>query len=397
MKSRLLNKFLNGWKLQDHYVKKLLEQKDSPFKMKNEADSIKSSCLIEIQNNITPLWLSIKNIAYKLGIKNIENNSSRLFRDEFGKVTKLPNPVFSANELHSIRSKSIILVIIVISFTVAESFLYFLTASLFVPGAPEYMKILVAIFLAVLLMLALNYAFHRHFFYRIVIERYHKKEITEIEIRKHRDMRNIGYFIIIICFSAILFAGFSRIFFLENVPTAGLSDAKAESVTKASKMASIFTMLITIIAAIFMAVIKQDQAIYSVKHKIYKEWKNANIKRNIYTQNLIGHANSILLLVEKHAEKYWELVIDLKRVYHMETEYDSKYEELYKEFVELKASKNFILNEHVYRKFTVLQCSDELLFKYGIFNDETINAKINFCLEILKIPEVHIQDHLSAS
>jgi hypothetical protein len=28
-------------------------------------------------------------------------------------------------------------------------------------------------------------------------------------------------------------------------------------------MASIFTMLITIIAAIFMAVIKQDQAIYS--------------------------------------------------------------------------------------------------------------------------------------
>ena len=32
MKSRLLNKFLNGWKLQDHYVKKLLEQKDSPFK-----------------------------------------------------------------------------------------------------------------------------------------------------------------------------------------------------------------------------------------------------------------------------------------------------------------------------------------------------------------------------
>ena len=351
MKSRLLNKFLNGWKLQDHYVKKLLEQKDSPFKMKNEADSIKSSCLIEIQNNITPLWLSIKNIAYKLGIKNIENNSSRLFRDEFGKVTKLPNPVFSANELHSIRSKSIILVIIVISFTVAESFLYFLTASLFVPGAPEYMKILVAIFLAVLLMLALNYAFHRHFFYRIVIERYHKKEITEIEIRKHRDMRNIGYFIIIICFSAILFAGFSRIFFLENVPTAGLSDAKAESVTKASKMASIFTMLITIIVAIFMAVIKQDQAIYSVKHKIY----------------------------------------------HMETEYDSKYEELYKEFVELKASKNFILNEHVYRKFTVLQCSDELLFKYGIFNDETINAKINFCLEILKIPEVHIQDHLSAS
>lgn len=397
MKSRLLNKFLNGWKLQNHYIKKLLAQKDSPFKMKNECDSLKSACLTEIQDEITPFWLSIKKISYKLGIKNIENNSARLFRDEFGKVTKLPNPVFSSNELHSIRSKSILLVIIVISFTVAESFLYFLTASLFVPGAPDYMKILVAIFLAVLLMLALNYAFHQHFHFRLVVEKYQKKEITENEIKKFKDARNIGYFIIILCFVAILFAGFSRVFFLENVPTNGLSEAKAKSITRASKMASIFTMIITIIAAIFMAVIKQDQSIYSVKYKVYKDWKKANIKRNIYTQTLISNANSLLILIEKHAEKYWELVIDLKRVYHMETEYDSKYEELYKEFVELKASKNFILNEHVYRKFTVLQCSDELLFKYGIFNDETINAKVNFCLEILKIPEIHIQDHLSAS
>ncbi len=396
MKARLLNKFhLNGWKLQNHYIKKLLRQKDSPFKMKNECDSLKSACLTEIQNDIAPLWLSIKSISYKLGIKNIENNSSRIFRDEFGKITKLPNPVFSSNELHSIKSKSIMLIIIVISLTVAESFLYYLTASLFVPGAPEYMKILVAIFLAVLLMLALNYSFHRHFQFRMVMEKYHRKEISENEIQKFKDTRNIGYFIIILCFAAILFAGFSRVFFLENVPTNGLSEAKAESIIRASKMASIFTMLITIIAAIFMAVIKQDQATYSVKYKVYKAWKKSNIKRNIYTQTLINHANSILILIEKHTEKYWELVIDLKRVYHMETEYDSKYEELNTQFIELKASKNFILNEHIYRKYTALQSSDEMLFKYGIYNDEIIHAKINFCLEILKLPEIHIQDHLN--
>lgn len=175
MKFRLLKKFLNGWKLQDHYIKKLLEQKDSPFKMKNETDSIKSNCLTEIINELTPLWLTIKSINYKLGIKNLENNGARIYRDEFGKETKLSNPVFSANELHSIQGKSTLLLIVVIAFTIAESFLYFLTASLFIPGAPDYMKILVAIFLAVLLMLALNYSFHQHFFYRTVLEKYQKK------------------------------------------------------------------------------------------------------------------------------------------------------------------------------------------------------------------------------
>ena len=37
----------------------------------------------------------------------------------------------------------------------AESFLYYLTAALFLPGAPDYMKIATSIFLALLIMFSL--------------------------------------------------------------------------------------------------------------------------------------------------------------------------------------------------------------------------------------------------
>lgn len=364
--------------------------------MKNETDSLKSNCVAEIQNDIEPLWLSIKRLVYKLGVKSVQHNRARIFRDEFGKQSILPNPVFTENQIAEIKSKSKLFLAIIIGFTIAESFLYFLTASLFVPGGSIYMKISVAIFLALLIMFALNYAFEKHFLYREAVDRYNKKELSDFQIKRFRDTRNFGYAIIILCFTAIIFAGFSRIFFLENIPMNGLDPAKAQSIHNASKMASIFTMLITIIAAVFMALIKQDQSKYGIKYRVLQSWRKALIKRNEYTQQLIRDANSIMLVTEHHIEKYWQLVIDLKRIYQMETEYDSKYEELHTEYVELKSKGGFVLTPDLYRKFAPIQCVDEELFKYGIANDKEIKAKIEFAQKILSMPEEHISEQLLA-
>jgi len=363
--------------------------------MKIETDALKSNCVAEIQDEIEPMWLSIKRVIYKLGIKSIQNNRARIYRDEFGKEVVLPNPVFSENQIAEMKVKQRLYLIIIIGFTIAESFLYYLTASLFVPGGSIWMKIAVAIFLALLIMFALNYAFEKHFLHREAVERHSRKEISDYQLTRFRDTRNIGYVIIVLCFAAIIFAGLSRIFFLENIPGNGLSAAKLLSVQRASKMASILTMVVTLITAIFMAAVKQDHGKYGLKLKVFKAWHGAHVSRNELTQELIRNANAIMLVTEQHIEKYWQLVIDLKRVYKMETEYDAKYKDLNDEYEKLKSKRGFTLNDDLYRKFAPLQCVDDFMFRYGVVNDKHIQDKIAFAIKILSMPQDHITEHLN--
>ena len=389
-------KKLANWLFSLWYAKQLKQIKDLPFKMKIETDSLKSNCILEIENHVELIWLSIKGLLYKLGIKSIQNLRARIHRDEFGKQAICNNPVFAENEVADIKSKYWLYITIITGFCIAESFLYLLTASLFVPGGGLLLQLPVAIFLAVLVMLSLNYAFEKHFQYREVMERYSKKELTDIELHKYSDMRNIGYVIILLCFGAIIFSGLARIFYLEYIPARGLSPERVLSVTRASKMASIFTMLITIITALFMAMIKKDQTKISNRFRVYRTWHNAHVKRNDYTQSLIQSANRIILVTEQCFEKHWQLVIDLKRIYKMDTEYDEKYEALHQEYVQLKAKPGFRVTDDIYGKFSVIQCVYEEIFRYGVLNAKEIKDKIDFANEILKVPEGYLAEHLEA-
>src|SRR4051812_17642041 len=104
LKTYIVKKIYN-WLFHNWYVKQLKEIQDLPYKMKIETDSLKSNCILETQNDIEPLWLSIKNETYKLGIKTVQNNRSRIHRDDFGKQTVHPNPVFSENQIAELKCK----------------------------------------------------------------------------------------------------------------------------------------------------------------------------------------------------------------------------------------------------------------------------------------------------
>jgi hypothetical protein len=374
----------------------LKQQINSPFKMKNEVDSLKSNCILETEQAVEPHWLNIKNLLYKLGIKSVQNNRIRIDRDEFNKQTIQPNPVFSENQIAWITSKYRELLRATAALVTAESSLYYLTSALFVPDGLLFMKILVAIFLAFLILHALNYGQEKHFLYREAVERHSRKELNDFQLRRYRDKRNIGYILILLSFAAIILSGLARIFFLEHVPTTGLDPAKAESVRKASKAASIFTMLITIIAAIYLGAIKQELRKYKVKYRVFKSWHRAHTKRNECAQELIKSASLILLMTEQCIEKYWQLVIDLKRVYKMDTEYDPKFEELHQEYMGIKSKPGFILGDHLYRRFSPVQSGHEELFRFGILNAKEIKDKLIFINEILKMQENYIVEHLSA-
>lgn len=386
----------SNWLFRWWVTMKLKEQINSPFKLKNEVDSLKSNSVLEIEQTTEPLWLNIKKLIYKIGIKTVQNNRVRIHRNAFKQLEILPNPVFTQNQIVGIVGKYWLFIIVIIGFIVSESFLYYLTASLFVPGGSQFMKIAVSIFLAMLIMFSLDFCFGKHFQYREAAGHHSKKEINDIELKKYRDRRNLGYALIVLSFAAIIFSGLARIFFLENIPGTGLTPEKLKSVQRASKMASLLTMVVTIIAAILLALLKQEQSKIAIKYHVYRNWHNALIKRNDYTQVLIRDANKMILITEQSIEKHWQLVIDLKRIFKMPQEYDEKYEELNQEYLGIKSKPGFTLNDHLYRKFLPIQAAHEELFRYGILNSAEIKDKITLANTVLKTPENYINEQLDA-
>ncbi|MBL7738469.1 MAG: cytochrome b/b6 domain-containing protein [Chitinophagaceae bacterium] len=385
-----------NWLFRPWYVWKLRQQLNSPFKMKNEADAIKSGCLAEIQHSIEPLWLSVKKILFHLGIKTIQNNRARLHRDEFGLHTISPNPLFPQSLITRVFRKYWINVMAIVLFVSSEGYLYLITASLFVPGGNELTKVSVAIFLALLTMFALDYGFTQHFKYRHIKSLVKGEGISKEELKTQSDLRILGYILIGISLLAVIFSGFARIYFLEFVPTNGLSSEKLKAVQHASKWASLLTMAVTLITAILLALIKREQTSIADQYHVCRYWKKALKGRNKYTQSLIHDTNKLILTVEQAIEKHWQLVIDVKRIYKMPQEYDEKYEAMDSEYLEIKSKPGFTLNDHLYRKFAPLQGAHEELFRYGIYSATEVREKIAFVNSLQKIPEEYLMEHINA-
>ncbi len=378
------------------YVLKLRQQLSSSFKMKNESDFIRSSCIAEIQHTIEPLWLSLKKLVYQLEIKTVQNNRSRLNRNEFGQYAVLPNPLFTQNQIARIVWKYWIGAFVIVLFITSESFLYYLVSSLFIPGGSEFMKISVAVFLALLIMFALDYGFRQHFKYKDMLVNKNKAEINEYEIKKQNDLRMLGYTLIALSMAAIISCGLARIFFLENIPPNGMPPEKLAAIKKASKWASILTMIVTIVTGLLLAAIKKEQGKISEQYHVYKYWKTAIRRRNDYTKMIINDANKLILRAEQLIEKHWQLVIEIKRIFKMLQEYDEKYEQLNQEYLEAKSRQGFTLNDHLYRKYAPLQGAYEELFRFGVYSAKEIREKIAYACNIQNIIDRYVEEQVNA-
>ena len=392
--SRIKNK-INNWLYLMWYAKQLKKIKKLQYVLALEAEKLKSNALLEIQNEIETHWLSIHKLEYKLGIKNVENLRTRIQRNNVNDLSVLqPNPVFTADQIAEVKNKYWVYLFVIIFFCLAESGLYYLTASLFVPGLGKILQFIVAAFLAVVIMFGLNYAFEQHFQFRDVTVKHSKGQITDLQLKEYKDKGILGYVILVISFVVIIVSGFVRIFFMDHVSTKGLSPAEAISKAHASQFASIFTMFVTILAAIIMAVKKHEQAKLGIRYRVYRAWHSANVKRNTYSQELIRNAVSIENEANKIIQKYIQLIINTISILKLDQEYDAKHHELYQEYIRLAAQEGFTINDDVYRKFKRIQCAEYDLFKYGILNSPEIKDKIIAANQLKQIPKEHIVEHL---
>jgi hypothetical protein len=385
----------NLWMFRFFYRKRLLEQKASPFKIKNETDSIRSACIDEVLVRTKPLLLIAKNLVYKIAVKSVQNKRTRVFRSECAPEEVKGNPLFCQSEITQFTRKYYINGITIIAFILGEAVLYYIIIPLFIPQAPLLIQIIVSLFLAFFIVVCLNYGTEKHFMFRNAVLACERKEITASMLKQYRDKQWLGYFLIVLALGVTICVAIARVFYLEQVDPQGLDPERFKSVKQASFFASFATLGITVMAGILLALIKYDQVKLGEKYHVFRYWKKMHTRRNKYIRQSITVAHSILAIIDKEANKHWMICIDLKRVYHMHHEFDERYVGLYLEYQTTKDDESFAITDTLFRKYTCIQCADEHLFKYGIRNSKEIKPIILYCMYVLKLPEEHITEQLS--
>ena len=373
------------------WEKWLLKQKLSPHKYKGETDYIRSQCIVAILKKIEPEAIKLSKLSFKFGLIKIGRLKSVVHRDEFNKETEKPLPVYSDNQIASMRSKWIMNSILVFFFALVEGCLYFLTSSTFLAGFSSFITAPAGVLFAVILMKGVSFYFScRHTYYQ-ALDRYKAQEITENELKLIRKTFDDASWILIGTFLCIVIAGLSRVYFFEFIDHRGMSEEMYHSRLIATKLASAFSLVFTLVASFLMGYVKHElnktETIIKQHRKIAKDESN----QEKLTYKYITYVQVVLFTAEIYAEEYWKWVINVKRVLNM-AEYDAKHEALHTEYYTLRSKPGFTVTDEIYNKYSVIQSAYVELFVYGVVHHEFVIGKIKKAAEMLGYPDEYVKE-----
>lgn len=364
---------MTQWLFKFWFRRRLKKQKNDPNKVDLAVKSLKASAITEV--------LEYSNVF----LKQIEENYEKIYkRTKKGEVIDegaraLRNEIeggsdqsvgFSEYEIQKVRSLNRFYYIVVTLFILAESYLYYLTAQIFIPGSGFFPKMILAFFLAVVVMIVLNYSFEQHFKYRDLLRKRDEGKISVHELKNANDKRKVGYFLMGISFIIIIAAAFVRIYFLEQIDLSGYSADQIETMQKVAFWSSVLTLAVTIGLAVFMAMAKRNQFENKMKLRIYKKWRETNRKLSQHSSSREKLIDVIKSQLEVIVEKYWQLVLEIRRIYMLE--FDENKMDIYERYKKARMNDSLVIDSKSYIKFEQIQSVDERLFKYGILNADPV-------------------------
>jgi len=231
------------------------------------------------------------------------------------KKLKVLNGQFTQIEIESLKSKNIMHWFILLLFISAETGLYFFTSQLFVPNGSFIMKLVLSLFLALLVLVLLEWAFSQHFEYRYVLEKFNNGKTTKAELKNAKDRRFGGYLIAFLGFGIIISSGLVRIYYLEEVDLTEYTKHEIETMEIVSKWTSILTMFVTLALGIFLAFLKGEQVKNHLRFKEWKVWRYTRKKLNNSIAQIVDIKDIIDTLYQIIIEMYWQMMIELKSIY----------------------------------------------------------------------------------
>jgi len=350
-----------SWVFKWWRVRQLKKQTSIAHKMKLNTQRLKAECVLEIKETYKNLIQFFESVSRKIDIKN--------------KKLGMIDETFTQKEIEHLKSKNRFFWFIVILFVLAETGLYYLTAQVFVPIENETMKIILALFLGLVVMIILNWAVSKHFEYRNKISQKEKLNLTDGDIKNARDVKIVGYFLILVCLFIILAAALVRIFYLEQMDLSGYNEIEIENLKKVGAWASYLTLGVTFALGIFLSFLKGEQIENTVRFKEWKKWRGTLIKLNKVMQNKIKTEEEIKNLYKSTIEKYWQLVKELERIWKIE--FDEQDKDSFMQYKALKKAGSFKVDENLYIRFDDLLYADYELFKFGCEKDSNVNELIS--------------------
>ncbi|MEI6554599.1 MAG: hypothetical protein WCL70_03340 [Paludibacter sp.] len=372
--------FLKSWIYKGRYG-------ELPFKMRNFTASFQQECREDINNSFGRITAKLDHIWTRWELKAHKKLMHENFVDILGEPHTMKHPIFSENEVVRFSQNKNLYKGVLVLMLLFETALYSLMANLFLNR--QTLKEFAGIEYIFGLGFAAIFVTALHFAFRYLWEFLEAKNIIEVnnldKLRLNPFYTKLVIAVIIIVFFVVtnIYTGFIRATILE--PT---STSSSSFIDKIHGPLLVFSIAITFIVALVMALLEKDISEKSEKYKIYSNWKRQNKELKIYNTQVKTMLKDCYEVRAILVEKYWGIMKDLERVFKIEIDEDKQslsdelFDKLAKNELDLKN-----LNDEIYQRYLDIAITRYELFVYGIDTNKYIVNTISKLQEKVAIIE----------
>jgi len=362
--------FVKSWIYRSRYGK-------LPFKMRNFTESFQEECRESIKEEFKGITGKLPHIWTRLRLKDAKDNMHGSYVDVLGRPHPVKQPIFTENEVARFRQHKGVYIFVFFLMVFFESILYSLMANLFISKTmrKEYpgIELVFGLAFAIIFVAALHFAFKSmwHFFEaRYIIE---KDNLPKVELKPFYKNLILAILILVVFIVTNVYTGFIRATIFEGSGTTSTSTF----MQKLHGPLLVFSIAITFIVALVMALLEKEIAEKSEKYKVFKNWKKQQKERKEYNTQVKNMLKKCVERKDILTEEYWGVMKDLQRVFDKEVDDDKQglYEEL-----NAKIANNEIdlrkVDDTLYQKYLHVAATRHELFEYGINSDSEITGAI---------------------
>ncbi len=362
--------FVKSWIYRSRYGK-------LPFKMRNFTESVQEECRESIKQEFKGITAKLPNIWTRLRLKDAKDNMHGSYVDVLGRPHPVTQPIFTANEVARFKQHKWVYIFVFFLMVFFESILYSLMANLFISKTmrKEYpgIEFVFGLAFAIIFVAALHFAFKsmgNFFEAKYIIE---KDNLPKVELKPFYKNLILAILILIVFIVTNVYTGFIRATIFEGSGTT----ATSTFMHKLHGPLLVFSVAITFIVALVMALLEKEIAEKSEKYKVFKNWKKQQKERKEYNtevKNMLKKCNERKDIL---TEEYWGVMKDLQRVFDREVDDDKQ--ELYEELNARIANGEIDLrkvDDALYQKYLHVAVTRHELFEYGINSDSEITTTI---------------------
>ncbi len=347
-----------------------------PFKMRNFTESYQEDCRETIKEEFKGITSKLPEIWVRIQLKNAKQRMHDNYVDILGRSNPIKQPIFTENEVAKFKQNRNVYKFVLLLMVFFESVLYSLMASLFINKKTlkdfAGIEFIFGFAFAVIFVAALHFAFKSLWEFLEAKYLIEKDKLDKVELKPFYSKLSLAFLILVIFIITNIYTGYIRATIIE--PS---SKSSSSLIDKIHGPLLIFSIAITFIVALVMALLEKEITEKSERYNVFKNWKRQQKERKKYNSQVKDMLKKCEEVKELQIEEYWGVLKDLQRVFKIEVDADkqSLYDELNKKIADNEIDLK-CLDEKIYQHYLPVAATRHEIFEFGIDSDEGINETI---------------------